>query len=47
MLVKTGHGEAELQRHDGAMPGAAHVARDTDGSGVVDSERAGHSPGGA
>lgn len=26
VLVKTGYGGAELQRHGGAMPGAAHVA---------------------
>lgn len=26
VLVKTGYGQAELQRHAGAVPGAAHVA---------------------
>ena len=26
ILVKTGYGEAELQRHAGSIPGAAHVA---------------------
>jgi D-glycero-D-manno-heptose 1,7-bisphosphate phosphatase len=28
VLVKTGYGESELTRHDGQMPGAAHVAAD-------------------
>ncbi len=28
VLVRTGYGEAELHRHDGRMPGAAHVAPD-------------------
>jgi histidinol-phosphate phosphatase family protein len=28
ILVRTGYGEAELVRHDGRVPGAAHVAAD-------------------
>jgi D-glycero-D-manno-heptose 1,7-bisphosphate phosphatase len=26
VLVRTGYGQSELERHDGAVPGAAHVA---------------------
>jgi D-glycero-D-manno-heptose 1,7-bisphosphate phosphatase len=32
VLVRTGYGEAELSRHDGRMPGAAHVASDLMGA---------------
>jgi histidinol-phosphate phosphatase family protein len=28
ILVRTGYGESELVRHDGHMPGAAHIATD-------------------
>ena len=42
VLVRTGYGEAELVRHDGRMPGAAHVAADLLGAAAWILAQAGH-----
>lgn len=42
VLVRTGYGEAELVKHDGRVPGAAHVAADLFGAVTWILAEAGH-----